>query len=106
MGLEYIPWGEDVDVFPRSELALSVITEAERAWFCSDCIRKGLVRELLLTLIPVQTPLQHLLILLQSQLSTYAPTAFVSPAWKDFLPVLTIINFMSLAVISPCNVKG
>lgn len=55
---------------------------------------------------PGTTPLQHLLILLQSQLSTYAPTAFVSPPWKDFLPVLAIINFTSLAVISPCNVKG
>ena len=54
------------------------------------------MRELLLTIIPVQTPLQHLLILLQSQLSPYPPTAFITLPWKDFLPVLTIINFTSL----------
>lgn len=106
VGLEHIPRGEEVDVFPGSELALFVITEAERTWFCSDCIRKGLVRELLLTTILVQMPLQHLLILLQSQLSPYTSTAFITLPWKDFLPVLTIISFPSLTVISPCNGKG
>lgn len=61
---------------------------------------------MLLTAIPVQMPLQHVLILPRPPLSPCAPAAFVTLPWKDFLPVLTITNLTSLTVTPPRDVRG
>lgn len=42
----------------------------------------------------------------QAQLSLHKPTAFINLPWKDFLPVLTIINPTARAVISRCAEEG
>lgn len=87
-------------MLPSSEVAPFVAPEAESS-VLQQLRSEWAVRELLLALIPVQTPPQRLLILLQSQLSPYALTAFITLPGKDLLPVLTIINFTS-----PCTAKG